>query len=444
MTINLDSSDFCFASCNRQNRPQDFWHIISMYKPKTFLWTGDSVYASNTSLNGVIAAYGLLASNSLYKRFANSTIIDGVWDDHDYGVNDGGRYVNFRRERQQAFLDFLGIDSESVLRYQEGIYHYSDHVINSLSIRIIFLDTRFQRDSHWIRSLGEIHFPFTALAAAALRVTYTLLGFGRNFSGDVLGDDQWIWLEETLKSSTADAHILVSSIQVLTTNPVVESWGHFPIAKRRLLRLIQDIDPPGLVLISGDVHHAEISQVPVLRMDGTRTNLIEVTSSGLTHTCTDTSLITQSLCPLMLNAFSSHRVNPTAYYMGRNFGHIRVFTNDSSITVADSAAITREIITSSEPVDGICEHNETLYSSNSSNSNSYLRIFIRDVYTGHAKLSTDIPLTRTLYNGRRSPIISISYPDLPTYPTSQIILFSLFLSIILFRILVNLSSRNSY
>ena len=53
---------------------------------------------------------------------------------------------------------------------------------------------------------------------------------------------------------------------MLTSNPLVESWAHFPAAKRRLLRLLQDTNPANLLLVSGDVHYAELSgATPCLR-----------------------------------------------------------------------------------------------------------------------------------------------------------------------------------
>lgn len=47
--------------------------------------------------------------------------------------------------------------------------------------------------------------------------------------------------------------------QVLTSNPLVESWGHFPRSRKRLLDLLHRTNPAGLVVLSGDVHHAELA-----------------------------------------------------------------------------------------------------------------------------------------------------------------------------------------
>ena len=47
-------------------------------------------------------------------------------------------------------------------------------------------------------------------------------------------EEQWSWLESQLRDedSSPEFHVLISSVQVFTSNPFVESWGHFP--KERL------------------------------------------------------------------------------------------------------------------------------------------------------------------------------------------------------------------
>ena len=154
--------------------PQNHWTLISSRNPNLFIWTGDSVYAPNNKLDGLQRAYKLMSSNLNYTKFIRNTEIDGVWDDHgmwntsftytilltsrncvDYGVNDAGRLISHRDQRQHAFLDFLQYPKDSILRTQDGLYHYNDIVMNSIKIRIIYLDTRSHRDSHWIRSVGK-------------------------------------------------------------------------------------------------------------------------------------------------------------------------------------------------------------------------------------------------------------------------------------------------
>jgi len=336
-----------FGSCDKPNIPQKFWPVIQKLEPESFLWVGDAVYAKNNTLDGLRHAFDTLINAEEYKNFSNAINIDGVWDDHDYGVNDGGKDVSERDERQNIFLDFLfgkekePGEKEKVLRNQHGLYHSHDYRLSDGTfMKVIFLDTRYHRDTHWIASIASIQLPLTALIAAALRTSYSMLGLGKGHTGDVLGDAQWTWLESELATSMASFHVIVSSIQVLTSNPVVESWGHFPLSKSRLFDLIKRYDPSGLILLSGDVHMAEISFATIEREGGGdiengSNQLVEVTSSGLTHSCRG-GKITRFLCPAMLARFPNHRISfdnvvddsgrrvalVTPAYTGKNFGMI--------------------------------------------------------------------------------------------------------------------------
>lgn len=219
-------------------------------------------------------------------------------------------------------MNFLGeADPEIISR--NGVYYCKDFEASGTKVKVIFLDTRSHRDMHYFRSVAEIPLPFTALISAFVRLVSAALGISSAHPGDILGAEQWNWLESALAASQADVHLVVSSIQIVTCNPIVESWGHFPLAKSRLLDIFRRYDPPGLLLISGDVHHAEISSVQYTRADGQRGRWFEVTSSGLTHTCQD-NIITGHVCPLMLDAFHAHREGTFNYLMERNFGLLSI------------------------------------------------------------------------------------------------------------------------
>lgn len=133
---------------------------------------------------------------------------------------------------------------------------------------------------------------------------------------------------------------------------MVESWGHFPAEKERLVNLMKKIDPSGLVFLSGDVHHGELSKARIVRERG-ESLWVEITSSGMTHTCGD-SMFNSVLCPKMLETFSEHRLQSRGppnveeetpllttdtsqrntaknenYYIGKNFGLITDSSNST-------------------------------------------------------------------------------------------------------------------
>ena len=166
-------------------------------------------------------------------------------------------------------------------------------------MKVVFLDTRSFRDDHYIPSVGGWEkFPLAPLFAAFSRLSVKLLGVGSKYAGEILGEEQWTWLEKELLHSTSSLNVVVSSIQILTTNPLVESWGHFPVEKRRLVSLLSSpaINSMSVVLLSGDVHHAEFSHAG---------DILEVTSSGLTHSCSGPFY--GFVCTIMLETFPAHR-----------------------------------------------------------------------------------------------------------------------------------------
>jgi hypothetical protein len=105
------------------------------------------------------------------------------------GVNDGGKHVTLRKERQEMFAKYITglkeMGSQPGIK-RDGLYKVMDRRFgaNGPLVRFILLDTRSHRDNHYIRSLGEIKLPLTAIIAAFIRLTYTVLGLGREHKGD--------------------------------------------------------------------------------------------------------------------------------------------------------------------------------------------------------------------------------------------------------------------
>lgn len=72
-----------------------------------------------------------------YKKFVESTAIIGSWDDHDYGLNDGGVEFPKKVESQQLFLDFMDVAKDSLRRKQNGIYSSHEYFVGNKSIKVI-------------------------------------------------------------------------------------------------------------------------------------------------------------------------------------------------------------------------------------------------------------------------------------------------------------------
>ena len=247
-----------FGSCSDQKRPQPLWDDIVAQKPDLWIWLGDNIYGDSENMDTLRTKYARQKSNPVYQQLRQSTPIIGVWDDHDYGVNDGGKEYPMRKESQQVMLDFLDVPADSPLRTQEGGYSVHSYGPKGQRVKVILLDGRYFRDP--LKKDGKANVP--------------------DPSGDVLGEAQWQWLEKQLTNSDADLHIIGSGIQVLPEEHVYEKWANFPTARQRLLDLLGKTKPKGAFLISGDRHMAEVSKVKV---PGLSYDVYDITSSGLTH-----------------------------------------------------------------------------------------------------------------------------------------------------------------
>ncbi len=247
-----------FGSCSDQKRPQPLWDDIRQQQPQVWIWLGDNIYGDSENMDTLKAKYDRQRSHPEYQKLRRETKIIGVWDDHDYGVNDGGKEYPMKIESQQLMLDFLDVDQHSALRQQEGAFSVHTFGHKGQKVKIILLDGRYFRDP--LKKEGKNNIPDPA--------------------GDMLGEAQWRWLEQQLRGSDADIHIIGCGIQFLSEEHPYEKWANFPTARKRLLDLFSSTRPKGLLLISGDRHIAEVSGITV---PGLGYTLYDIASSGLTH-----------------------------------------------------------------------------------------------------------------------------------------------------------------
>ncbi len=91
----------------------------------------------------------------------------------------------------------------------------------------------------------------------------------------ILGEAQWEWLEEQLRSP-ADLRVIASGIQIVAEAVGQETWANLPHQQTRLFDLVQSTAAGGVIFVSGDRHWAEIS----MATDGVAYPLIDATSSS--------------------------------------------------------------------------------------------------------------------------------------------------------------------
>ena len=273
-----------FGSCGHQIGEQFIWNNVVDADPDLWIWLGDNIYGDTEDMAVLRKKYQQLGDNQNYQYLKDNVPIIATWDDHDYGVNDGGKEYPMRKESQQVFLEFFEEPANSSRWQQEGIYTSYDYGAADSSLKVILLDCRYHRDK-------------------------------RGTDGDVLGEEQWRWLEQEFRNATAKVVLIGTGYQFVSDQHPFETWAHFPSERERMLKLISETGVKGVVFLSGDRHFAEISK---LQRDDLPYPIYDFTSSGLTHAN---------------NIMVEKNPDRVARYLRRNFGVIDFDWKNQTITL---------------------------------------------------------------------------------------------------------------
>jgi alkaline phosphatase D len=232
-----------FGSCNDLTRPQTFWSNIIAKQPQVFLFLGDNAYLDYGD------TYDKLGAVPGFKSLLAIARPLAIWDDHDFGMNNGGASFTGKDSYKKKFIDFWGalgaVPANSPRRTRAG--NYDSTILGPVGrqVQVIMLDNRYFK--------------------------------GDAPSGTVLGDAQWQWLDGELRRP-ANLRVIMSGIQALGGSTAPEGWAEYPAEQQHLLDVIKGTQAQGVLIVSGDKHYAEIS-----RRDGVvGYPLYDFTSSSLT------------------------------------------------------------------------------------------------------------------------------------------------------------------
>tara|TARA_B100000003_G_scaffold34104_1_gene28241 strand:+ start:181 stop:1128 length:948 start_codon:yes stop_codon:yes gene_type:complete len=253
ITCSLHSQEtykIALGSCLHQDHPAPIWDAVNDNNIDSFFFLGDNIYGDVPS--GL--PWKLKRSYDKQKKVLPSWLmskqIHVIWDDHDYGKNDGGGSYRFKEYAQDLYIDFWEIPDDDPRANREGIYYQQLQNINGLRVLFVGLDTRYFRSN--IEEKDDVYLP--------------------NLEPDAtfLGDKQWEWLKDTLKQEH-DLLIMASSIQVLATEHRFEKWSNIPSERNKLLTLLESLDSR-VIVVSGDRHRAGLYQY---------NDITEITASSL-------------------------------------------------------------------------------------------------------------------------------------------------------------------
>lgn len=265
-----------FGSCAKHWQHQPIWKTIIEQNPDLFLFLGDAIYSDtdgvtawNVTEKQLQGEWNRLADKPEFQRFRSQVPIMATWDNHDYGTHNGGAEFELKEASKRIFLDFFGEPKESARRKRAGLYDAKIFGPECKRVQIILLDTRTfrgpfksdPRDKGQRAKIGKVgkYIPHD------------------NPNVPFLGETQWQWLESELRKP-ADVRLVCSSTQIIPNTKGMDEWGCYPHSRTRLFELIEKTKASGVIMLSGNVHFAEISKTQAKAYP-----LLEFTSSGMTH-----------------------------------------------------------------------------------------------------------------------------------------------------------------
>ncbi len=258
-------SRIAFGSCADQKQPQPIWDAILAYRPELFIFAGDNVYGDSNRDDVVVMrkAYEKAGQIPGYTRLRETVPHLAIWDDHDYGKNDGGSEFPHKAAAKDEFLRFWKVSASDVRRTREGLYESRLYGPPGRRVQIVLLDLR------WFRSPLMI----TDQRGAPGKQRYLP---DPDPAKTMLGAAQWTWLAGELRKP-AELRLIVSSTQVLAEGHGFERWGNLPLERQKLFDTIRASGARGVVFLSGDRHIGALYRETPAGLYP----LHEVTSSGL-------------------------------------------------------------------------------------------------------------------------------------------------------------------
>lgn len=190
------------------------------------IWAGDNIYLREPdwdSRSGMVYRYEHAFRQPLMQRLLATHANYAIWDDHDYGPNDGDRTFALRHEALQLFKDYWNNPPAAL---SEGIsfsFEYADCAF-------------FMLDDRWWRAPNRLP----------------------DSSKPFLGEPQLKWLLESLVSSDKPWKFLICGNQVINPTGSKECYRSYSGEFHKFFQKLRALRIEGLVILSGDRHYSEL------------------------------------------------------------------------------------------------------------------------------------------------------------------------------------------
>ena len=204
---------------------------IHALRPDAMVWLGDNTYLREVDWDtreGILRRYSHTRALPELQPLLGSTHHYATWDDHDFGPNNSDRSYWAKHLTREAFDLFWGNPP------------FGGHGLGGITSRVQWADVEiFLLDDRWDRSPER----------------------RRTGERTILGSEQFRWLIDALASSRAPFKLVAIGGQVVSPAAVFENWATYPEARERLLEALAEERIEGVVFLTGDRHHTELTRL---------------------------------------------------------------------------------------------------------------------------------------------------------------------------------------
>ncbi|MCH2065478.1 MAG: alkaline phosphatase family protein [Roseibacillus sp.] len=235
------------TSCMRIGQPQESWNLLRAEKPHLHLTVGDTHYADTTDPTRQWEHHLRYRQVPEFAAVIRNIPTYAMWDDHDYGPNNSDGTAPGKKHSLAGWKQVWANPPAGTATTPGAFFRFSWGEVD-----FFVVDGRYHRS------------PDKAPDDARKRM---------------LGDAQFNWLLEGLKSSEAKFKVIASGSTL--DHSKGDGWKIYTFSRHRLFDAIKANRINGVVYMSGDIHNSLVWQHPESNRVGYP--LVEVISSGVAN-----------------------------------------------------------------------------------------------------------------------------------------------------------------
>jgi alkaline phosphatase D len=241
---------------NPYGQSTNIFNTMATANADLMIWLGDNTYLREpdySSKSGIKYRYAHTRKEKNLQKLLSAQPNYAMWDDHDYGPDDGSKSFGLKEVTRKTFMDYWC--NQTYGEHNAGLYSkisYSD-------CDFFLTDGRTFRDD----SKGDEKI---------------------NPGKTLLGAAQKEWLKNGLLNSRATFKFVCFGGQFLNENTDKETFNLYRNERQEILGFITENGITGVIFISGDRHHSEVirKERPATGEKQASYTLYDITSSPLT------------------------------------------------------------------------------------------------------------------------------------------------------------------